>query len=116
MPTGTDFPSYWKEITAGVAFAIMWWKQGRDSGKAEQRADTAFEAAKSAVDGIKKIKAEIDDHEFCTIEWCEKCRVNCRESINDKLMLALEKRDREFDRKFSQICQGISEIKTELRR
>ena len=116
MPAGTDFPSYWKELMAGAAFVLLWWKQGRDSGKTEQKADTAMEAAINAVEGVKKLKSHVDDQEYCSRDECERCRIQCRESINDKLMLALEKRDRDFDRKFSQICQGIAEIKSELKR
>lgn len=116
MPTGQDFPSYWREIMAGAAFVLLWWKQGRDAGKNEQKVETAMEAATNAAEGVKKLKIHIDDQEYCSREECDRCRVQCRESINDKLMLALEKRDREFDRKFSQICQGISEIKSALPR
>ena len=52
-------------------------------------------------------------------EWradCRECQAHCQENTWNKLMLALEKRDREFDRKFSTICQGISDIKAEIKR
>lgn len=41
---------------------------------------------------------------------------HCQQHLTDSLLLAIEKRDREFDRKFSSICQGIGEIKAELRK
>jgi hypothetical protein len=45
----------------------------------------------------------------------DKMQLSCRQHITDTLLLALEKRDREFDKKFSTICQGLTEIKTEIK-
>lgn len=103
-PNGNDF-SYWKELLTLTGFGFLWWKNGREVGKVEQTVTTTAAKVKS-----------IEESEYCTKDECDRCRVQCRESINDKLMLALEKRDREFDRKFSHICQGISEIKAEIRK
>lgn len=96
---------YWKELLAAFSFVVLWWRNGREVGKVEQIV-TATAAKVEALEGS----------EYCTKDDCERCRTQCRESINDKLMLALEKRDREFDRKFSHICQGIAEIKAEIKR
>ncbi len=40
----------------------------------------------------------------------------CQAHLWDKLMLALEKRDRDFDNKFSKICGGIQRIEEEVKR
>jgi hypothetical protein len=47
---------------------------------------------------------------------CAKCQKVCQETTWFKLKLELSERDREFDRKFSTICQGISDIKAEIKR
>lgn len=73
----------------------------------------------------ENIRTAVEDHEerikaievdYITNVEHEKMQAVCQRHITDALMLSMEKRDREFDRKFSQICQGIAEIKVELRK
>ena len=144
MQPPVDVAAMWKEIMAGAAFILLWWRQGNTAGKIEQKVETALENATEAKtkstsaleavgmatnksinaldtaarvsEAVALLQSHVEESDFCTKDECERCRVQCRESIQDKLMLALEKRDREFDRKFSTICQGTTEIKTELRR
>lgn len=82
------------------------WASGRKAGKAEA---VALDAIKSANEMETKAAS------FVTQEELKAFQCRCQEHTWDKLLLALEKRDREFDRKFSAICQGISEIKAEVR-
>lgn len=96
---------YWKEIATVLGFGALWFKSGRDVGNFEQK----------VLNVEKKVDA-ITKSEYCTKEDCESCREQCQQHTWDKFLLAIEKRDREFDRKFSQICQGITEIKSELKR
>lgn len=99
-----DF-AYWKELAGLVGFALLWWKNGRSVGNVEEKVIHAIE-------DVKILK----DAEYCTKEDCRNCQTACQERTWDRLMLALEKRDREFDRKFAHICQGIGEIKAELKK
>jgi hypothetical protein len=87
---------YWKEIAAVLGFGALWFKSGREVGNIEQQ--------------IKKIA----DKEYCTKEDCETCRTQCQTHTWDKLLLALEKRDRDFDKKFMNICGGIQRIEQKL--
>lgn len=104
MPTtGQDF-AYWKEIAVVIGFALLWFKNGREVGKVEQIVSQSAET-------IEEIKKK----EYCTKQDCEECQERCQKHTWDRLLLALEKRDREFDRKFSHICQGIAEIKAEVK-
>lgn len=79
------------------------WASGRKAGKAEA-------IALGAVDELETLKAK----GFVTRSELAASQNHCQEHTWDKLLLALEKRDREFDRKFSTICQGISEIKSKV--
>ena len=104
-----EFSDYWKELVTICGFGLLWWKNGRAVGQIEQ-------SFKQVADESCKTKQRLDGLTIVTPDYCEECQKHCQERTWDKFLLAIEKRDREFDRKFSAICQGISEIKTEVRR
>jgi hypothetical protein len=73
-----------------------------------------YEKIATAVDDHEK-RLEVIESDYITGKEHDKMQATCRQHITDTLLLALEKRDREFDKKFSTICQGLTEIKTEIK-
>jgi hypothetical protein len=87
---------YWKEIAAVLGFGALWFDSGRRAGNLEQKI------------------TQLANKEYCTKEDCESCREQCQTHTWDKFLLAIEKRDREFDKKFMSICSGIQRIEQKL--
>lgn len=106
IPDGEDLGAIkgawqWFVFLAGLVITGAY--AGRKAGQAEQ-------AVSEVVNDVSKIKAE----RYCTEEDCKERQAQCQEHTWDKLLLALEKRDRDFDRKFSTICQGQQRIEQKL--
>ena len=108
MEVDNDF-SYWKEIASVLGFGVLWWKSGREAGKVEQ-------TVKHIAEETASLKRHLEGVSSVTPEFCDECQKRCQERTWDRFLLAIEKRDREFDKKFSHICQGLTEIKAEIRR
>ena len=79
---------------------------------------TGWKASKtdSRVDAMEEKLSDIHDQEYLPRKEFDNLQKQCQEHTWDKFLLALEKRDREFDRKFAVICHGISAIKAEVKR
>jgi hypothetical protein len=108
LPDGEDIGAIkgaWQWVVFFCGLVATGAYAGRKAGKAEQ-------AVSEVIGDVERIKAE----KYCTEDDCTKCQARCQQHTWDKLLLALEKRDRDFDRKFSTICQGIAEIKAEIRK
>lgn len=101
-----DFKTAWETakgvISSGFLIAVL--MAFRRVGKIEQ-------TQKTQGDDIKELQAS----DFITMAGCTKEQRICQQHTQDALLLVLEKRDREFDRKFSEICRGIGEIKAEMK-
>jgi hypothetical protein len=70
--------------------------------------------AENKVDKVEGELKLMHDSELLTKGEHDVLQAHCQERTWDKFMLVLEKRDRDFDRKFSQICQGISRIEDKI--
>jgi hypothetical protein len=78
-------------------------------GKVVDKQDVQGEAIKRNSEELELFREDVKTD-------CAKCQRSCQETTWFKLKLELSERDREFDRKFSTICQGISDIKAEVKR
>ena len=118
MPTGDTFP-YWEAVITLAGFGLLWWKTGKDAGKSEQANTNTKERVDKLAEDMNTLETEVDlwaAREYCTPVSCKDRQDMCQQHTWDRLMLALEKRDRDFDKKFATICSGITEIKSRLPR
>lgn len=109
-----DF-DFWKWFIAGMfsvgsGIAAGIWTAASKTSKFVAKQESLEAEMVEVKDSIEKLQ---ENGCFSKMQ-CVEQQKSCQERTWDKVMLALEKRDREFDRKFSQICQGIGEIKARL--
>lgn len=68
----------------------------------------------SRVEGIAEEVHELKEAEFLPKSECGSKQGACQDNTWNKIMLALEKRDREFDKKFATICAGIARVEQKV--
>jgi len=97
----------WQWLVFLVGLVLTGGYAGRKVGQVES---TVAEIKKDIADEDYLPRKDFDAH----AAQCEAKMINCQAHTWDRLLLALEKRDREFDKKFSTICSGISRVEQKV--
>lgn len=111
----------WEWLVFLVGLVLTGGYAGVKVGKLESTVAGTKEDLAVAKKDIASVEQEIEDADYLPRKdfeahsaQCDQKMANCQAHTWDRLLLALEKRDREFDNKFSAICAGISRVEQKV--